>query len=611
VLHEPSSTSPLLTGTPSSPGDAAAQHAPPAGVPGGPPPPRAPGPADPARPSGERRARAHKLIGDVVVELGFATREQVEAAVKDAQTAGVTTGSYMLQNGLLTHEQLARVVAERFGVEYIDLASYPVDMAAATLIDPHAARRYQAVPVGYTPDQRLLVAMADPANLLAIDDIAMLTNRKVRAGAASAQDIAALVNRLHRLETSTTEGEADLEPEMPEDETGLSESPTDAPVVKLVHSIIGGAIEDGASDIHFDPQESAMRVQLRVDGVLSSSTTIPRRVAPAVISRIKIMAGLDIAERRAPQDGRCRITLDARTVDLRVATLPLVRGESAVIRILDRGTAALDLSELGMLAGEQSRYETAIGSSHGAVMVTGPTGSGKSTTLYGALRQLNTGERNIVTIEDPVEYELSGIKQMQVNPKAGVTFATGLRSIMRADPDVIMIGEIRDRETAQIAIEAALTGHLVLSTLHTNDAPTAIARLTEMGIEPFLIASAIECVVAQRLVRVLCEACKRETEIPPTALWEHGTGESGPLTAFEPVGCGRCGGSGYRGRVGIYEVMPITPRIRDLVLARATAEALATTAVEEGMRRLRDDGLEKVRRGITSMAEVARVTTLT
>jgi type IV pilus assembly protein PilB len=338
------------------------------------------------------------------------------------------------------------------------------------------------------------------------------------------------------------------------------------------------------------------------------TANVPRRMVAGVVSRVKIMADLDIAERRLPQDGRVGMTIDGHHVDLRVVTLPSVHGESVVMRILDKDSIVMDLDKLGMAQAEGDRFRRAFGQAFGAVLVTGPTGSGKSTSLYAALGELNTPEKNIITIEDPVEFQVQGITQVQVNPKAGLTFATGLRSMMRADPDIIMVGEIRDRETAQIAVESALTGHLVLSTLHTNDAPTAITRLIEMGIEPFLVASAIDCVVAQRLARTLCHHCKERTILSAEVLADNGFPAHSDVEAYQPVGCGRCGHSGYKGRIGLYEVMTISETIRSMIIERAPADRIAEVALSEGMRRLREDGLEKVRLGVTSIAEVARVT---
>ena len=388
----------------------------------------------------------------------------------------------------------------------------------------------------------------------------------------------------------------------------IRESADDAPVIKLVNSIIGQAVEEGASDIHFEPEGREMRVRFRVDGVLRETTQIPRRMIAGVISRVKIMADLDIAEKRLPQDGRVSLTVDKHAIDTRVVTMPRVDGEGIVMRILDKTQALIGLPQLGMSEGSEELFEQSFRRSYGAVLVTGPTGSGKSTTLYAALNEINEPQRNIITIEDPVEYQLPGVNQLQVNLKAGLTFAGGLRAMLRADPDVIMVGEIRDGDTAKIAIESALTGHLVLSTLHTNDAPSAISRLTEMGIEPFLSASAIVCVVAQRLVRQLCTYCKSRTMLSVSSLEKAGFNVAFDLEAYEPVGCGRCSGSGYKGRTGLYEVMAVSDEIRDLTVERASSEDIRKVAVAQGMRPLRADGFEKVKNGITSIAEVARVT---
>jgi type IV pilus assembly protein PilB len=406
-------------------------------------------------------------------------------------------------------------------------------------------------------------------------------------------------------------GESDGQLEEPGEEgaeiVDLHETAEEAPVIKLVNQIVAQAVEQGASDVHLAPDGRELRVRFRVDGVLQDVTTVPRRMASGVISRVKIMAELNIAERRLPQDGRVGLAVDGRHVDLRVVTLPSVHGESIVMRVLDKASVIVQLDKLGMADPERERFERACQETHGAVLVTGPTGSGKSTTLYAALQTLNTPEKNIITVEDPVEYEIAGLTQVQVSAKFGLTFATGLRSMVRADPDVIMVGEIRDRETAQIAVESALTGHLVLSTLHTNDAPSAITRLIEMGIEPFLVASALDCVVAQRLARMLCPSCKRRTIIPAKVLRESGYKARMELEAYEPVGCRRCGGSGYRGRLGLYEVMSVSPEIQTMALERRPAEAIRDVAVREGMRRLRDDGLDKVKQGRTSIAEIVRV----
>ena len=549
--------------------------------------------------------RSARMIGEVVVDLGFATSEAVEEAVAAARAQGRPTGVMLVERGILRHDQLARVVAERFGLDFVDLSVYELDMGAVSLVNAETAKRYQAVPVGFTDDGALLLAMANPTNVLTIDDVGMMTGRRVRPAAASVEDLNLLLNRLVRMDESIE----DIIDEGAEDEAGESllveESDTDAPIIKLVHSIVAQAIEQGASDIHINPEEGDTRVLFRVDGVLAPAATVKRRMASGVVSRIKIMADLDISERRVPQDGRFALTVEGRRVDIRVVTLPLVNGEGVVMRILDKGVVVDGLESLGMQRAEMERFDRAVHRPNGAVLVTGPTGSGKSTTLYAALNVLNDGERSILTIEDPVEQRIAGIKQMQIAPKAGVTFDVGLRSMLRADPDVIMVGEIRDRETAHIAVEAALTGHLVLSTLHTRDAPSALGRLIDMGIEPFLVSSAVDCIVAQRLVRMLCPHCKRHQMVSESVLAEHGLAGAQP---YEPVGCSRCSGSGYRGRVGLYEVMGVSERIRALILERASVDAMVAIALEEGMVRLREDGMQKVREGLTSIAEIERIT---
>jgi type IV pilus assembly protein PilB len=552
-----------------------------------------------------RLGRSSRMIGEVVVDLGFADRAAVDEAVQVARAQGRPTGLVLVEQGLLRHDQLARVVAERFGMDYVDLSVYDVDMGAVSLLSAEAAKRYKAVPIGYSDEGSLLLAMADPTNVLTIDDIAMMTGRRVRPAAASMEDLDLLLTRLARLDESIediVEEGADLDGEA---ELQVEESDRDAPIIKLVHSIVAQAVQQGASDIHVNPEEGDTRVMFRVDGVLYPAATVKRRMAMGVVSRIKIMGDLDISEKRLPQDGRFALTIDGRRVDIRVVTLPLVNGEGVVLRILDKTAVIKGLDSLGIAPVALEGFTRAINKPNGAVLVTGPTGSGKSTTLYAALNVLNDGERSILTIEDPVEQRMAGVKQMQIAPKAGVTFDVGLRSMLRADPDVIMVGEIRDRETAHIAIEAALTGHLVLSTLHTRDAPSALGRLIDMGIEPFLVSSAIDCVVAQRLVRVLCKHCKRPQKVSESVLAEHGLSGAEP---HEAVGCSRCGGTGYRGRVGVYEVMNVSEHIRVLILERASVDVMVTVAVREGMRRLRDDGLEKVREGLTSIAEVERMT---
>ncbi len=544
----------------------------------------------------------------MIIELQLASERQVTDAIETSRNAGTSPERILLDQGAITSDGLARALAERYGLDHLDLGVFQVDMSAANLVSTTVAKRYQAVPVAFADKRTLLVAMADPSNVLAVDDIAIMTGHEVRVAVAPPDDIVALISRLDRLEDVVgSPGDLIEEEEDGGEVVALHQSDEDAPVIKLVNQVVGQAVERGASDIHFAPDGKEVRVRFRIDGVLQDITTVPRKMAAGVVSRVKIMAELDIAEKRLPQDGRIGLVVDGRHIDLRVVTLPSVNGEGIVLRVLDKSNVVVDLDKLGMADEARATFEKSCGETHGAVLVTGPTGSGKSTTLYAALQMLNTPEKNIITVEDPVEYEMSGLTQVQVSNKTGLTFAAGLRAMVRADPDIIMVGEIRDRETAQIAIESALTGHLVLSTLHTNDAPSAITRLVEMGIEPFLVASAIECVVAQRLARQLCPSCKKRIIIPAKVLKESGYRANMELEAYEPAGCRRCGNSGYRGRIGLYEVMTISPEIQTMALERRPAEEIRDVAVNQGMTRLRDDGLLKVRLGRTSMAEIARV----
>jgi type IV pilus assembly protein PilB len=557
--------------------------------------------------------RSARFVTDVLVELGFVDAERVEAAIAESRISGRPPEQILQGQKVIDSAQLSRAIAERYGLDHVDLTSFPVDMAAANLLPIASARRYRAVPIGYADPQTLLVAMADPANVLASDDIKMATGLKTQLVVADDSDIEALIGRLNSLQSAVSEAvDSESPDEYDADEvgtpSGLHASAEDAPVVKLVYSILGQAVTEGVSDIHFEPEQADMRVRFRVDGVLHEAAHVPRRMVSAVISRIKIMSELDIAERRIPQDGRVGVSIEDRRVDLRVTTLPTQRGEGATIRILDTRNAMRTLDDLGMSDEARTPFESAVMRPYGAVLVTGPTGSGKSTTLYAALSALNSVEKKVITVEDPVEYQIEGVNQINVNPKAGLTFAAGLRSILRADPDVIMVGEIRDSDTARIGIEAALTGHLVLSTLHTNDAPGAITRLSKMGIESFLTASAIDCIVAQRLARTLCPACKRRTVLPQDALRQAGLSAMSDLEAYEAVGCGRCGDSGYRGRVGLYSVMRMTDQIKDMTVNLAPQSEISVIARREGMRTLREDGLMKVHAGVTSLDEVLRVT---
>jgi type IV pilus assembly protein PilB len=550
-----------------------------------------------------KRTGVKRRIGDVIVQLGFAERELVERVVENGRRDGLPLGQAMIEAGVVNSGQLAQALAERNGLDYVDLNVFDVDKGAAAMIDSEKARRYRTVPIAFLAERTLLVATADPANLLALDDIGMATGYDIRRAVASPEHIDALLEQLGTLSGSVTEVADDsYEAEVIE----LRESADEAPIVKLVHAVIADAVRRGVSDVHFEPSGHDMRVRFRVDGVVFDSTTVPRHLISGLISRIKIMAELDIAEKRMPQDGRIGLSVDGNYVDLRVATLPTVRGEAVVMRVLDSRQIVMQLDGLGMDDRDQRLIKAALKATHGAILVTGPTGSGKTTTLYAGLMELNTPDRTLVTVEDPVEYELDGVKQVQVHSKAGLTFATGLRALLRSDPDVVMVGEVRDAETAQIAIESALTGHLVMTTLHANDAPLAAARLVEMGIEPFLVTSSVSCVVAQRLVRKLCD-CRAPVKLTKAQLAESGFHVPRGIGAFEPVGCVSCGQTGYRGRTGLYEVMPMSDDVRRLILDGARHDELLAAARAQGMRTLHQAGLEKVSGGITSVAEVLRV----
>jgi type IV pilus assembly protein PilB len=559
----------------------------------------------------DRGGAAVKQLGDILLENGLVTATQLATAYEEHQRSGRSLGRVLVEQGVLTEGQLVAALATQIGLRFVDLSDFSVDGSAVLRVPNAVCRRYTVLPVGYE-DGKLLVAMADPANVFAIDDIRSLTGMDVKPAVATRADVLSAINRYHRVDselddlTMTLTGVDDLD----DDLSNVSEVVEDAPVVKFVNLLITQAIQDRASDIHIEPNERDLRVRYRIDGVLHEVMRSPKNIQSGVTSRLKIMAEINIAERRVPQDGRMSVTTNGKKVDLRVATLPTVWGEKVVMRILDNSTAMLNLSDLGFSAGNYERYAQSFTKPYGMLLVTGPTGSGKSTTLYATLNIVNSPDKNVITVEDPVEYRLAGINQVQTNAKAGLTFASALRSILRSDPDIVLIGEIRDHETAQIAIEAALTGHLVLSTLHTNDAPSAISRLIEMGIEPFLVGSALDCVLAQRLARRLCSKCKEAYVPTPEALiqarypWQDGAELP---TLFRPKGCSACSKTGYKGRLALHEVMAITEQVERLAVERASAEAIGAVARQQGMVVLRDDGLAKVTAGVTSLEEIFRV----
>jgi type IV pilus assembly protein PilB len=555
--------------------------------------------------------RKSKQLGQILIELGYITPEQLETALEEHRKTPKSLGRVLIDMGMIKEADLVRALAEQVGLEFVDLNEFPIDATATVLLPEALSRRYRAVPIGER-DGRLLVAMSDPANVYALDDIRTITGREVQPVVATANDVEQAIQKFagmdSQVEAMATMASEAVEGENPVD---LEEALEDAPIVKLVNAIMTQAVGDRASDVHLEPGERNVRIRFRVDGVLHEPMPpAPKNIQGGLISRLKVMADLNIAEKRVPQDGRISMKVGGRALDLRLATLPTVFGEKVVIRILDKSNALLALEDLGFLEDSYKRFSESFKKPYGAILVTGPTGSGKSTTMYSTLNILNEEAKNIITVEDPVEYRLAGVNQMQVNPKAGLTFASALRSILRADPDIVLIGEIRDRETAVIAIEAALTGHLVLSSLHTNDAPSAITRLVEMDVETFLVASAIDAIVAQRLARKLCERCKvpyqpEQAELLaagyPDWLWP----EIPQL--FKSQGCAACANTGYRGRIGLYEVMQMSEEIERLTVERSSADAIRAVAIQQGMMTLRDDGLEKARMGITSLDEVARV----
>jgi type IV pilus assembly protein PilB len=555
--------------------------------------------------------------GDAVqalIDARLVTPEQVEEAARIGAADGRAPLQVLVDAGAVTASDVVRTAAEAVGLPFVELAEYPVDPTAAARLPGELARRYGVLPLGWENGELLIaVGVKQAGNIELKDDLTRLTRSLVRFAIAPHADITAKIDQIFRAEDELDDltsavGNAAVEEEP--DLSNFTAVAEEAPIVRFVNLLISQAITDRASDIHLEPTEHDLRVRYRIDGVLHEAHRSPRNIQAGVISRLKIMADINIAERRLPQDGRLSVNHQGRKVDLRIATLPTVWGEKIVARILDNSTAQLGLDDLGFAKGNFRRYQTAYQKPYGMILVTGPTGSGKSTTLYATLNILNKPEVNIITVEDPVEYRLPGVNQVQTHTKAGLTFAKALRSILRADPDIILIGEIRDHETAQIAIESALTGHMVLSTLHTNDAPSAISRLIEMGIEPFLVGSAIDTVLAQRLCRKLCLACKEAYEPTPEELtdvrfaWD----PSGPPpTLYRPVGCTACARTGYHGRMALHEVMTVSEEIERLAVARASTDEIQKVAQAQGMLSLRDDGWLKVRRGHTSIEEILRV----
>jgi type IV pilus assembly protein PilB len=533
----------------------------------------------------------------------------LERAVAEAERTGRSIRAVLINDHVVTEDQLTEASADAYGINSVDLVGYPIDPAAVAKIPLALVLRHRVLGLAVN-DHEIVVGITDPGDVIALDDVRAATGLTVRPVVVARTELHKIIGRLRREENDLAGIAESPRTEQAPTTSDLTSAGDDAPIVRYVNSLIEQAIVNRASDLHLEPTENDMRVRYRIDGVLHEVDTIPRHVQAALVSRLKIMSNVDITERRMPQTGRITVQVNHRSVDLRTATLPTVWGEKVVLRVLDTGGVNLALSALGFTAANYDRYLAAFSKPHGMLLVTGPTGSGKSTTLYATLAEISKPTVNIITVEDPVEYRLPGVNQMQVDHKAGLTFAAVLPAILRSDPDVVLIGEVRDRVTAQLAVEAALTGHLVLSTLHTNDAPSALTRLTEMGTEPFLVGSSVDCVLAQRLARRLCDWCKREyvpTEAELVAArWPVDLLPT-PDALWKPDGCRSCSGTGYRGRIALHEVMPMSEELEELTIQRAPAHDLQRVAMAQGMRDLRTDGLAKAADGQTSLQEVLRV----
>jgi type IV pilus assembly protein PilB len=557
-----------------------------------------------------KRARGPRL-GEMLIARGIISEEQLEEALREQQVTAERLGTILVGRGYVGEVTLVQCLAEHFGLEFVDLEERPIDPSVVSLVKESFARYHQLLPIGREDDE-LLVAMVNPTNVFSLDDVRTVTGETVRAIMAEPGQLMRAIDRVWGV-ADTDEAILRIEQDQLEDEDisiGSAATEDDAPVIQFVNQLIARAVGERTSDIHLDPTEREMRVRFRIDGVLHEIMNVPRAAQASVVSRIKIMADINIAERRVPQDGRIALTINGRSVSLRVVTLPTAYGEAIIIRVLEESEGVRTLSELGMSAPALKVFEHSFRKPWGAIIVTGPTGSGKSTTMYSTMAELNDPSKNIITVEDPIEYRMHGVKQMQVNRKAGLGFPTALRSILRADPDIVMIGEMRDVETAKIACEAALTGHLVITSLHTNDAASTPVRLLDMGIEPFMVTSALNCIVGQRLARRLCERCK-EPHNPSTddtldGLLPDWVYEGSGHTFFRKVGCNACSNTGYRGRLALHEVMEMSEEIDHLVVANATPREIEDLAVEQGMLTMREDGLHKAASGETSLEEVLR-----
>jgi type IV pilus assembly protein PilB len=557
------------------------------------------------------------LLGRKLVSEGVITEEQLEKALQSQELKKGEKGllgRVLVSLGFCSEEDIARIIATRAGVEFVSLENYQADTAAMATVTPEVARRYNALPISFS-DEKLVVAMKQPSDLVALDDLRILTGFNVRPVVVTDSELEAAIKNYSQFSVGIEQSveEDDVAGDSDNYAAGRIEVSEEKPAVQLANVIISQAVNSKASDVHIEVYEKSLRVRFRIDGVLHDIMQPPRQIHAPLISRLKIMANMNIAERRIPQDGRMTLKLEGKIIDVRVASLPASFGERVTLRLLERTSRAVTLEELGIAPEVLKKYREAVATPYGFIPVTGPTGSGKSTTLYASLAAVDRVEKNVITVEDPVEYRMEGINQIQINPKAGLTFSSGLRSILRSDPDIIMVGEIRDKETARIAIESALTGHLVFTTLHTNDAAGAITRLTEMEIEPYLSASSLIGILAQRLARLLCPQCKEAYTITAETarqirdfLLEPGE-EQIKLYRAGQGGCMRCSKTGYSGRIGMYELLPVSERIQRLTLERKSAREIKQAAVEEGMITLRQDGMMKVKQGLTSIEEILRV----
>jgi type IV pilus assembly protein PilB len=557
-------------------------------------------------------------IGDLFVKSGLITGEQLAVAVEQQKNSGGFLGSYFVKLGFIAEPDLLSTISEQYGVQICQVDTSSLDTGLAQLIPQNLATKHNLVPI-VQRQNALTVAMTDPSNITALNDVKFITGLDIHVVVASERDVKAGQERLYDAQVSYDKLIDDLGDEDVEvldtseaiDVNELERATEDAPVVRLVNAILTDAIKKGASDIHIEPYEKNFRVRFRIDGVLYEIMQPPAKLKNAITSRLKIMADLDIAERRLPQDGRIKLKIgNGREMDFRVNALPTLFGEKVVLRLLDKSALQLDMTKLGFIPRQLELFKTAIYKPHGMVLVTGPTGSGKTTTLYSALAELNQIGTNISTAEDPVEYNIAGINQAQMNDEIGFNFASALRAFLRQDPDVIMVGEVRDYETAEIAIKASLTGHLVLSTLHTNDAPSTINRLLNMGVEPFLVASSVNLILAQRLARKVCSECAKEVELSPEILVDIGVpaAEARHIKVKQGTGCPKCSGTGYKGRIALYEVMPITDELREFILNGASAAEIKREAIKQGMLTLRASGVMRLREGVCTVEEILRVT---